>query len=348
METQIINTQFITNRSNLNCDIEIPKEKKYINLLSYIDMKPRKVYIVKNINSGSYNIIYTISTSENKKVDKKIILRLSKVRESVASIKMELRGIKIQYKLSKKNPNIGLVIDYGRLISRNDNCHQEYSILEKYGVSLKFLLESTNYYENIMVPLTFIKNFLKAINTIHKNNYAHLDLKPSNILLKKLSKNRHTIKELDFALIDFGAVRSFTNDKSKFIKRQMASAAFSPPELIDRKYGKKSDIWAFGVISYLTLLNKFFFKANGLKLFINDDANIIENNIISELGKFRKNLIPAKFKTDKEINNYLGTMNNDYNMDVLRDFFLNVFTINSEKRPDAAKLLRHKLFTLIK
>ena len=263
METQLINTRFINNKSDVSCDIEIPTEHSYIKLLSYIDMKPRKPYIVNKINSGSYNIIYSISISKDKKEDKKIILRLSKVKESITSIKMELRGIKTQFKLSKKNSNIGLVIDYGRLISKNDNCHQEYSILEKYVVSLKFLLENKNCYENIMVPLTFIKKLLNAVNVIHKNKYAHLDLKPSNILLKKIFKNRRIIKELDFALIDFGAVRSFSNDNSKFIKRQMASAAFSPPELIDRKYGIKSDIWAVGVISYLTILNKFFFKANG-------------------------------------------------------------------------------------
>ena len=348
METQIINTEIINNRSCINNDIEIPKEKSYINLLSYIDMKPRKVYIVKNINSGSYNMIYTLSTLKDKSAGKKIILRLSKVRESTTSIKMELRGIKIQHRLSNTNSNIGLVIDYGRLITKNDNCHQEYSILEKYGVSMKFLLEKNNYYENIMVPLRFIKKFIEAVHIIHKNNYAHLDLKPSNILLRNIFRNRKIIKDLDFALIDFGAIRSFTNDKSKFIKRQMASAAFSPPELIDRKYGKKSDVWAIGVISYLTILNKFFFKANGLKLFINENHNIIENNIIKELSKFRKNIIPAKFKTAKEIDEYLGIMNNDYNMDILRDFFLKIFTINPDNRPGTTDLLNHKLFTLIK
>lgn len=347
METQIINTRIINNRSCLNNDIEIPKEKSTINLLSYIDMVPRKLYIVNKISSGSYNIIYGISTSKDKKEDKKIIMRLSKVKESLASIKMELRGIKIQYKLSKKTSNIGLVIDYGRLISKNDNCHQEYSVLEKYGVSLKFLLENNNCYDSIMVPLIFIKKFLSAVSIIHNNNYAHLDLKPSNILLRKIFKNRRVIKELDFSIIDFGAIRNFSNDKSKFIKRQMASAAFSPPELIDRKYGKKSDIWAVGVISYLTLLNKFFFKANGLKLFINDNHHIIENNIINELGKFRKNLIPAKFKTDEEISRYLGVMNNDYSMDILKDFFIKIFNINPDKRLNAKELLNHKLFTLI-
>ena len=347
METQLINTQFIHTRQGILNDIEIPKENNYLKLLSYLDMTPRKIFIVKKISSGSYNIIYSISTSKDRKEDKKIILRLSKIRENITSIKMELKGIKIQYKLSKKNPDIGLVIDYGRLITRNDNYHQEYSILEKYGVSLKFLLENNNYYENIRVPLYFIKNFLKAIDTIHNNNYAHLDLKPSNILMKNIFKNRRCIKNLNFAIIDFGAIRSFSNDMSKFIKKQMASAAFSPPELIDRKYGKKSDIWAFGVISYLVLLNKFFFKTNGIKMFVNDNANIIKKNILTEFTKFRKNLIPTKFKTDEEINKYLDLMNNDYNLDILKDFFIQIFNINPKKRPNTRELLKHKLFTLI-
>jgi len=41
-------------------------------------------------------------------------------------------------------------------------------------------------------------------------------------------------------------------------------------------------------------------------------------------------------------------MNNDYNMDILRDFFLKIFTINPDNRPSTTDLLNHKLFTLIK
>ena len=347
METHLINTQFLNN-SFRPTHTQNPKEKSNINILSYIDMKPRKLYIVNKISSGEFNIIYSISSSKNKSADKKIIMRLSKIKDTISSIKMELKGIKIQYKLSKKNPHIGLVIDYGRLISKNDIYHQEYSILEKYGASLRVILENNNTYDNIMVPLRFIKQFLETLHTIHANNYAHLDLKPSNILMKNLGKPKRLITELDFSIVDFGAVRGFSNDNSKFIKKQMASAAFSPPELIDRKYGKKNDIWAFGVISYLTILNKFFFKADGVKLFINDNTDIIENNIKNAMGKFRKNIIPAKFKTDKKINTYLGIMANDYNLDILKNFFLGIFTIDVNARPNTDELLAHKLFKLIK
>ena len=126
----------------------------------------------------------------------------------------------------------------------------------------------------------------------------------------------------------------------------MASAAFSPPELIDRKFGKKSDVWAVGVISYLVILNKFFFKANGVKLFINDNTKIIKRNINKEFTKFRKIIIPSKFKTNKEINEYLGPMNSDFNLDVLKDFFIKIFTIDYNQRPNIEYLINHKLFRI--
>ena len=212
--------------------------------------------------------------------------------------------------------------------------------------SLKDLLEKNNTYKTIEVPLKFIKNFLLCIRSIHKSGYAHLDLKPSNILLKNINKNKRIITDLDFSLIDFGAIRTFKNDNSKFIKKQMASAAFSPPELIDRKFGKKSDVWAVGVISYLVILNKFFFKANGVKLFINDNTKIIKRNINKEFTKFRKIIIPSKFKTNKEINEYLGPMNSDFNLDVLKDFFIKIFTIDYNQRPNIEYLINHKLFRI--
>jgi len=348
METIMINTKIVKSKLIPKKNImEMPLENSYINTLSYIDMTPRKVYINNKLNNGSYNTIYNISVSNKEKSDSKLILRLSNNQEPLENIKMELRGIKKQYDLSQLNPNIGLVIDYGRLIYENDYFHREYSILQRYGVSLKFILESKNIYSDIMVPLNFIKKFLKAIHIIHKKGNAHLDLKPSNILMKNIFKNTRLITDLDFAIIDFGAMRTFKTNKSKFIKKQMASAAFSPPELIDRKYGKKNDIWAFGVISYLVMVNKFFFKADGVKLFVNENPKIIENNIKKEFVKFRKNIIPTKFKRTHTSDAYLSIFKTDFNMDILKDFFLKVFTINYNNRPDTEDLLNHKLFSLI-
>lgn len=348
MDTAIVNTILVTDGVPKKFSIEKSLEYNDINLLSYRDMTSRKIYISNKLNRGSYNTIYNISASlETSHCGTDIILRISDKKVLPENIKMELRGIRKQFKLSRKNSNIGFVVDYGRLVSNKDDSHQEYSILQKYGVSLKETLEHRNAYKSIMVPLKFIKNFLEAVDVIHKSGYAHLDLKPSNILLKKVLKKCDIISDLDFALIDFGAVRKFKTDKSKFIKAQMASAAFSPPELTKRCYGKKSDIWAFGVIAFLVIQNRFFFKAGGEKLFVNTNPEVISTNITRELTKLRRIIVPSKFKKTTDIETYLGIMSSNSNMDILTDFFMQLFTIDSSKRPNTDKLLKHELFNLI-
>lgn len=348
MNTAIVNTILVTNGPPKKISIEKSLENEYINLLSYIDMKPRKIYIADKLNRGSYNTIYNISaTRETVHVGNEIILRISDKKVRPENIKMELRGVRKQHKLSRQNSNIGFVVDYGRLVSKEDVCHQEYSILQKYGISLKDTLEYKNTYKNLMVPLNFIRTFLEAIYVVHNSGSAHLDLKPSNILLKNVLTNSDIVYDLDFALIDFGAVRTFKTDRSKFIKAQMASAAFSPPELTTRYYGKKSDIWAFGVISFLVIQNRFFFAAGGEKLFVNTNTKVIADNITKEMGKLRRIIVPSKFKKRSDIQDYMGPMSHDANLAILMDFFLQIFTIDSNQRPTAKKLLNHKLFSLI-
>ena len=151
---------------------------------------------------------------------------------------------------------------------------------------------------------------------------------------------------MEFSVIDFGACRPFQTTESRFIKKQMASAAFSPPELMNRQFGKKNDIWAFGVICYLVIINKFFFKANGIKMFVNENKKLIEKNIKKELDKLRKNMIPSKIKSMGEIENYIQNMNSDFHIDVLKDFFLKIFTIDPMKRPTTSELLDHSLFKI--
>lgn len=345
METTLIDTRIIQFSSSGKIDTYTNRDNTFLNILSYIDIKPRKIHLSKILNEGSYNTIYSIINSRNK-IEKKLIMRLSKKKVTFSGIKMELKGVKINKKLCTKNKNIGKVIDYGRIITKNDTYHQEYSILEKYGVSLKFLLENNNTYKNINVPLRFIRLFLETLHCIHTSGYAHLDLKPSNILLKKIFKNKRIIDDLEFSVIDFGACRPFQTTESRFIKKQMASAAFSPPELMNRQFGKKNDIWAFGVICYLVIINKFFFKANGIKMFVNENKKLIEKNIKKELDKLRKNMIPSKIKSMGEIENYIQNMNSDFHIDVLKDFFLKIFTIDPMKRPTTSELLDHSLFKI--
>ena len=176
---------------------------------------------------------------------------------------MELKGIKTQYILYQGDNNIGNITDYGMIYNpstTNTYRLQEYSIIEKYGIDLKKLSENSPKYKNIGIVISFMKNLLLDLKYIHSKGYAHLDIKPSNILLKNFNSiPKNEILSLSYAVaVDFGAARKFKNDRSIMLDGQMASAAFSPPELLDQKFGHKSDIWSFGIISYLILVRKFF------------------------------------------------------------------------------------------
>ena len=93
----------------------IIEPNKDLILISYRTSQIFKIFINELINKGSYNNIYSFSTDSKTPSDKKIIIRISNKNSTVDSINSELRGIKIQYELSSKSENIGVVVDYGKI-----------------------------------------------------------------------------------------------------------------------------------------------------------------------------------------------------------------------------------------
>ena len=102
---------------------------------------------------------------------------------------------------------------------------------------------------------------LTVVQYIHKNGYAHGDLKPQNIMLR----HKPATNEVPMpVLIDFG---SATNVKEG-IKQLSASIRYSAPEIVralDRRdmppheivrYPRKADIWALGAIFFEMLTGR--------------------------------------------------------------------------------------------
>jgi serine/threonine protein kinase len=325
-------------------------ENKIVQLDSYIDKNRRNIYLIKLINKGSFNDVFNFSYKKSHKYDPKYIVRINNSSSSVENINSELNGIKKQYKLCAKNEFIGQVIDYGKIYNPTKLLKyrlQEYSIQRKYGLSFSKILSKKPKYTNLNVTFQFMKNFLLAIDSIHQSGFAHLDLKPENILLKnRFTYGNGLFDNLDFVIVDFGAAYKFTNDKSKTIKEQMASAAFSPPELLQRKFGKKSDIWAYGIICYLVCVRKFFFQARADKVFMNDDLTQLKINIHNSLDRLFKNTVPKKNKTKREINKYIYPLNTR-NFKVLIDYFKIIFQTDPIQRPNTGELKDHKLMEII-
>ena len=127
------------------------------------------------------------------------------------------------------------------------------------------------------------------------------------------------------------------------IDEQMASAAFSPPELLKMHFGKKSDIWSYGVVCYLVCIRKFFIEANASQIFMNTDLNKLKIQIENGITNLDNIFIPNNCN-EQEKRLYLYPLNN---IDLIKDFFIKIFIIDINKRPNTTQLLKHKLFNHI-
>uniref|UniRef100_A0A2K6ULY4 Obscurin n=1 Tax=Saimiri boliviensis boliviensis TaxID=39432 RepID=A0A2K6ULY4_SAIBB len=91
----------------------------------------------------------------------------------------------------------------------------------------------------------YIQQLAEALHYLHSHGVIHLDIKPPNILML------HPARE-DIKICDFGLAQSITPAEPQF--SQYGSPEFVSPEIIQQTpVSEASDIWAMGVISYLSL-----------------------------------------------------------------------------------------------
>ena len=81
----------------------------------------------------------------------------------------------------------------------------------------------------------------------HDLGIVHRDLKPENVLIDKELNN--TLK-----IIDFGT--SIIVDKGTTLKTTHGTSYYIAPEVLNKKYDEKCDVWSIGVILYILLSGK--------------------------------------------------------------------------------------------
>ena len=145
---------------------------------------------------------------------------------------------------------------------------------------------------------TLFYNILKGVDFIHKQNIAHRDLKPENILLDANNNPK---------LFDFALCHQIYEDN--LLKTPCGSAFYAPPEIILQKEydGKKSDIWALGVILYTMVTGSLPWKETNTKALFQQiiDADYIVPKTVSpqiaSLIEKMMNINPSERPTTEEI-----------------------------------------------
>jgi len=90
-----------------------------------------------------------------------------------------------------------------------------------------------------------MKQVLSCINYCHQANIVHRDLKPENILLEQ-NKEFDQIK-----IIDFGT--SLVYDPNRNLDEKLGTPYYIAPEVLNKSYNHKCDIWSCGVITFILL-----------------------------------------------------------------------------------------------
>ncbi len=155
-----------------------------------------------------------------------------------------------------------------------------------------------------------LKQVLSCVNYCHKNNIVHRDLKPENILLEQ-NKEFDQIK-----IIDFGT--SLVYDPSKPLDEKLGTPYYIAPEVLNKSYNSKCDIWSVGVITYILLSGQPPFNGES-------DKDIMKKVRI------------GKFNFDLPVWNAVS--------ENAKDFIRKLLTYDPEKRPDAEKALQHPWIT---
>jgi serine/threonine protein kinase len=114
-------------------------------------------------------------------------------------------------------------------------------VMEKIeGKDLQKWLESHNYQPiSSEVAIDWLTQLTEILNLVHNQNYFHRDIKPQNIMCRSNGK---------LALIDFGAVREFTETvhRNSGEVTRISSAGYTPPEQRNGKAEPRSDFFALG------------------------------------------------------------------------------------------------------
>ncbi|MBZ3891303.1 Obscurin, partial [Sciurus carolinensis] len=91
----------------------------------------------------------------------------------------------------------------------------------------------------------YVQQLAEGLQYLHSHGVLHLDIKPPNILMV------HPARE-DIKICDFGFAQKITPSEPQYSK--YGSPEFVSPEIIEQTpVSEASDIWAMGVISYLSL-----------------------------------------------------------------------------------------------
>ena len=273
-----INLKENNNKNNINENENKRKDKKienndqndsvnnFIKKSSEIDAQ---YFILELISKNSFSSNYKIQSKSNKN-----IIKTMKIFDKSLINKKEEESIikEIFFLKSLKHENIIKIED---IYSDDLNIYIIFENIEN-GTLERLINKKEKYSENQVKII--ILQILLAIKYLNTNNFIHSDLKPQNIILTE-NFTFHDEEFFKIKLLILGSENSLDNLSDKNIPYYIA------PELLEKNYNVKNDIWSIGIIFFELIYGYKPFNGNTIKEFINN----LENNKIYYEKETEKN-----------------------------------------------------------
>lgn len=234
-------------------------------------------------NKGNLEDTYTISKQLGEGSFGSVYLGVNKLTKEQRAIK-KLKKPKgyDKYKVSdeiKKEIDILKKLDHQNIMKiyefyEND---EEFALVTELceGGELFDTILAKKYLEEVDAAIIMFQLF-GAIAYCHSQNIMHRDLKTENILLETKKKNGY----YKIKLIDFGIAKIL--EKGEFETSLSGTCFYIAPEVIQKNYDKRCDLWSCGVILYILLCGQLPFGGN-------DNREIFRN---IQKGHYDMNLAP--------------------------------------------------------
>ena len=294
-----------------------------------------KYKIIKKLGKGEYTEVYKVENINTKELRAMKIIKLEDIRQKLENgnivndvnqtIKYIISDIKNEIKNMKicGEKNINSIKFYEAFETENELI----IVLElcDYSLTNRISQKNKNFYiDEINEIINQLNNTFKIMD---KNYIIHRNLKPNNILLKKVN-NKNIIKICDYGLSKIG----------KYIKLEFHKGTneYLAPEILKvcENISYKCDLWSLGIIIY-----ELYFKERPYR---GENDNII----LEKIEKYGKLLLK---KTDNKLFNNLidKLLEKDSNKRISWDYYFNhPFFKNNEMTIiyDSKKEIEIKIF----
>ena len=224
-------------------------------IISKSDVNPEMKYVkIRKLGAGGFGEVWLV---RHKEIKKEFAMKIiQKQKNKVSEEKEIMNEVKILKTLD--HPKVLKILDF---YSTSD----KFYIITDYCPNGELFKEIQNVGKFDEGSAAFIMNqVLKIVKYCHSMNVIHRDLKPENIMIESREQNRC----IQIKIIDFGTAKIF--EKGQPENRYVGSSYYIAPEVIQRKYTEKCDLWSCGVILYILLTGRAPFEGD-------DDDEIIQS-----------------------------------------------------------------------